>query len=633
MCEILPLIPTDPILDPIATVKSLFVTEAHLVMRFDMYSRYPTALWSLTRKYNSNGFALEISKFLFLPERFLDTGYSFLLQQEAWAQGSEADAAGYLMSETVQNEIVGIFENTPANGLEVERKHNQDKRAETTKVKGCARASRDSILRRYSVYREQRLAEVRKGVKRKQAATHLNLQSLAVQKNPELFSRARGKLRWQQGVSKRDSRQIVHQGDSAALKQYIAENRDELKAELLRRQEEAKYAVEVEKELPLSVDEWLSFLGDNEDMFREQLRGATSRRSGVSERIKPRTDLEGVSRVYPQVCREHGHAPHWSHLEAGFFCFKANADHLLVVFLAVIGYTVYACPLTATAVRGDYEYLLADSFHEVFRPIGLILDAAGLPDSRDLPVYSLDIVPHEFAKDRVVFRVVGAERVPPPVRTTNPGGAASSSGSKFAEEAPEIEKDFAQELVDKMLDDGSECDSMCSSEDSEQSSDMCESDDGSELAQQESGVEGDQEEDRIDPRAVPGTHVMYSNGYFTFTNNPAYKDIKVRVVSRWCTKEFLGTTEMSKTIIPENYGDKRSDPARAFLCLQAWMIWKSKKNQFCDGRANRRQLFAEEAAKLRASIVAMSSPEAPTTGNDMADDFIRRHAPGALAKT
>ena len=76
-----------------------------------------------------------------------------MLQREAWEQsGAEACAVGYLMSDTVQNEFRQIFEASTASSLDIERKHAHDKQFQTTKVTGCARASRNSIIARYHTW-------------------------------------------------------------------------------------------------------------------------------------------------------------------------------------------------------------------------------------------------------------------------------------------------------------------------------------------------------------------------------------------------------------------------------------------------------------------------------------------------
>ena len=120
-----------------------------MIIRFDMYSRFPTRLWRLCRKYTSTQYGSDIIIFLSTDDKFLDGGYSLLLKKEALASGCEADAVAHLMSADVQAELHLIFDAVSASSLDVERKHAQDKRFETTKVTGCARASRNSILSRY----------------------------------------------------------------------------------------------------------------------------------------------------------------------------------------------------------------------------------------------------------------------------------------------------------------------------------------------------------------------------------------------------------------------------------------------------------------------------------------------------
>ena len=54
----------DSFLQITETLLALLLTEAHLVIRFDMYSRYPTALWRLCRKFNLQSYAAEILDFV-----------------------------------------------------------------------------------------------------------------------------------------------------------------------------------------------------------------------------------------------------------------------------------------------------------------------------------------------------------------------------------------------------------------------------------------------------------------------------------------------------------------------------------------------------------------------------------------
>ena len=66
LAKLIPLLPTDPQLNGNDALRSLLLTEAHLVMRFDTYARYPTSLWKLTRKFNVAHYASDI---VFCPLR------------------------------------------------------------------------------------------------------------------------------------------------------------------------------------------------------------------------------------------------------------------------------------------------------------------------------------------------------------------------------------------------------------------------------------------------------------------------------------------------------------------------------------------------------------------------------------
>ena len=86
------LIPNDLELPPVETLLALLQTQAHLVIRFDQYRRFPTRLWELTRKHNPCTFAAACWDFLHAKEADLDLGFSLCLQREAWEGRSDAEA-------------------------------------------------------------------------------------------------------------------------------------------------------------------------------------------------------------------------------------------------------------------------------------------------------------------------------------------------------------------------------------------------------------------------------------------------------------------------------------------------------------------------------------------------------------
>ena len=131
-------------------------------------------------------------------------------------------------------------------------------------------------------------------------------------------------------------------------------------------------------------------------------------------------------------------------------------------------------------------------------------------------------------------------------------------------------------------------------------------------------------------RKPAGAHVVESNGYLTLTNHAAFPDVKIAIMPRWRKACFLGTSNMSKTVVPSHFGDERINPVRSYMVLRAWMIWRATENKFSSERSSSRVVFAKEIEKLRASILLASSAAAPTTGDDNADKLIRQWVPQVL---
>jgi hypothetical protein len=572
----------------------------------------------LTRKFNSGLYGADIIDFLHTDDKTLDVGYSVLLKREAWTYGKdvEADAVGYIMSEQVQSELVGVFENATATSLDVERKHASDKKFETTKVTGCAAASRNCIIRKYLANRRGYLAVNNNAAASYKHIRHLNIRAIALERRPELFPRARGKLHWEEDVSTAAQKVIVHNGGAVELNEYIAANREELENELSARRDSIKHKATADAAMPISHSDWLKYLDENDEAFQELIQSASRQRRKLSERLGADPEWGEVPRIYPRICREHGHSPSWSHLRPGFYCFR-QFDANLVCFVASIGHTVFACPVSSTLVNRQYEFKFRPSFHKVFRPIGLVFNDASMTDEAE--AHKLTYTASVFSIDRVAIMISGADAVERPVRAP---GAAASAHEVPAADGAECEVD--QELydyfakVDAAAD--SECESLCSSKDTSIDSSA---DSGSDV--------GSESSDEVQAcRKAHGICVAYSNGYFTFTDNPDYGDVKVRVLERWCKPDLMGVTAKSKTVVPSHFGEDRSAPHRSMLVLKAWMLWKANLKDFCNKRASRRRLFTMETVDLRSAIHSMSCATAPTTGNEAADTLIRQWMPQVM---
>lgn len=159
LASIIPKLTMDPDLDCARALYGLLVTEAHIYARFEEYARYPTRVWKLTREFNRD-YMYEIEYFLTCDESELDAGYSLPLRQAAM-KGDVAAAISMLASDDIQEELVGILVNGPSSTLDCERKHYSDRKSETVKVTGVARASRNSLLMNYQRGRRERVRAVR----------------------------------------------------------------------------------------------------------------------------------------------------------------------------------------------------------------------------------------------------------------------------------------------------------------------------------------------------------------------------------------------------------------------------------------------------------------------------------------
>ena len=602
-------IPSDPILDRTDTLRRLLVTQAHILIRFSIYTRYPTSLWKLVKEFNPEAYTDEIVQFLYAEDSVLDAGYSLLLKKEAWqvAENVEADAVGFLMSSLIQSELRNIFVSGAASTLDVERKHAYDKRFETKKVTGCATASRNSILGRYLVQRKTTVRAKAFAEKKTKSAARMNIRALAFRHRPDLFTRARGRMWWEGDIDKAERSRVVHQGDEQALSEFIDANREDLEEELSEIRRVAKAEAVGNHVLPYSHDEWVSHIEKNYEEFAALLKTAAAKRRPLSHRLEPREEWGEADRIYPLPSNHTGHCPKWSHLKHDFHCFRHGIGNILVCYVAAIGLVAFACPLSSTPTRDQFELLLGDRFHERFMPLPLVMAEAGVGEAST--AFWLDWQAVSFLEDRVVIKVNGAEVVERP------------SSRTVAEDCaiPDVDVDEDRDLeglMEKLDGDGSDLESLVSSEETEAT---------------DEDTEGSGSADEAKSRKELGSCVVYSNGYFTISDNPDYKDLKIRVKTRWCKPGELGTSNMSKTVTPAKFGEARPHTPRSMWVLKSWMLSKAATNDFCNKRAKRRKLFAGVAVEVRAAIIASSTATCPTTGHAQSDNMIRKWCPEILA--
>ena len=150
-----------------------------LILRLRRYTEYPFALCLLSRKYVPVGLRSNVHVFLNTPPEQLDVGCGLQINTRAWEAGSESRATTWLLSDPAQAMIDRLVQILLATSLEVERRHAQIKKWETSKVTHIATASRNAIAMRFLRWRKLQcdlLASAERDVKK---ITRTNLHALA----------------------------------------------------------------------------------------------------------------------------------------------------------------------------------------------------------------------------------------------------------------------------------------------------------------------------------------------------------------------------------------------------------------------------------------------------------------------
>ena len=152
----------------------------------------------------------------------------------------------------------------------------------------------------------------------------------------------------------------------------------------------------------MTEQQWVSFLDENHNRWRRALDTAHVERRKLSRRLQAREGLGEAPRVYPALSASQGWAPQWAHLQAGVHCFVSAAGEKYWCYVASIGRTVYALLLSLDDRAKRILCLrLVEPFHEAFRPISVVLAAAGVPDNSTTQAHLLEVSVVEFWEDRV----------------------------------------------------------------------------------------------------------------------------------------------------------------------------------------------------------------------------------------
>ena len=106
-------------------------------------------------------------------------------------------------------------------------------------------------------------------------------------------------------------------------------------------------------------------------------------------------------------------------------------------------------------------------------------------------------------------------------------------------------------------------------------------------------------------RLARNSHTLHHNDYATFVDNRNFPNVKVVLRLSLCVAELLGTKNMSKTLYPEHFLEKRDSPVLSLLLLRAWVVYRLRaKRAFIDGHRARRRFVDAEVAALRVALPA-----------------------------
>ena len=249
----------DPALDVGACVSALLATAMDLVLRFRLYERAPWTLCELRAAFGKDRVNACLA-FLSAERRDLDEGLGYPLQQFARGLGSEALALNFLLSEDVQTMLQKWLEATDGSSLPVERLHAETKRNEQSRLLHVAVASRNQNTRVVHRMRERAIAELDEAEADLKRAKKTGIYAIAWERSAEHVGTGPcvgGPERQRLHALEENQRQLGALGElgtTAAGRAYVADHREELKAERTRRLNVAKTRLKGIKKSFFAVD-------------------------------------------------------------------------------------------------------------------------------------------------------------------------------------------------------------------------------------------------------------------------------------------------------------------------------------------------------------------------------------------
>ena len=459
-----------------------------------------------------------------------------------------------------------------ATSLDVERKHQQDKRTEKSRVSSLATLSRNSILQRFLVRQRKDAALSRAASTPRASGRYMNMRALALQERPDLASRPRGKLRWEADVDGASKRQIVHAGDPARLARYMTANHERLNAEAKRIRAAAKAHDKASTRSPMSNAEWMRWVDANETAFTKLVYSASGERRVLSKRVLGDPDMPEADRIQPVL--ERREMRDWMKLllfsEHDFFIVTDRGQNRLF-FATTILWEVWGVEFELA--MGDRAFCLptGQDFKAVVRPLAEFAD-----DWIALNLHSATLRAEDSCvKTMLRFVVIDVEQV---VAKERPAPAAHAKADEQDESG--VGSDAASSGASVVSDVESDLEEHTSASDGDASN-------GDAASCVESGDDA-----AAASRARKGDHVAFRHEYATFIKNPAFDNVIVRLREALCKPGLLGTKNKSKTL-------SLVDTDVGCIVLRAWVLWRMRQEAgFIAGSSARESFVMREEADL-----------------------------------
>lgn len=611
--RVLGLLHLDPSLDASACVASLVATAAELVLRFRQYKAWPFLAWQLTKRFNRDSYIGACLDFLQLEELSLDTGFGMPLRQMAHRAGdSDVERVAWLVSDPVQHALVLTLEASVASSLPVERAFAETKRSEAPRLCHVATAGRNQILRQYLRGRQELLDQVTQAAATMRRTAALNLQSLAWEARPDFA----------------DGRRDV----GSDLRQFIRENELWMKAEIARRRERAKAAVERASAQGALVTEadWTGWFEENDQAFRDKMKGATQERRTKNRRLLPapeapqpvpRLGVGGPKHKLRSLAR-------WAQVawgRTGWFCLTLPGRQVRLLFLFHFQRRSFCWDLSGFRdgrrhlLDTNAAVLLADGIVPLEHlPVGEVLtlaecrvSAASAPGFVSLTVERAKPVDVPMpSKRRARKRTHSSALV---ACNTSSEDSDSDVLGKLAQDskissdessAPSVDTDGdsgLDEFVAAARTKGDNSDAAVSDlEEAEEEQEEGEALDGA--AAEVAALAG---ESRV-KRHPAGTWTVWECCWFYITKTPGYSDIKIWVRAPLRNAEVgMGVKLLSRTLTPRHYGDDWADPWKSLLLLRAWALWRAAQGGWATRKDCRVRELARQRGRLKSDLQAV----------------------------